>query len=210
MVRFFHPRCFYMGMSYFLISLVNQLDKGCIIWPFQIWMKSFESGLIASRISNDTTEEIVGRWEFVKQLQSLYRFKQGVIGQGDWRKSPIEFFGGFHLSINPSKPIVLNVCWLKGLARLKMPNFRNLFFDGNLFYLTTGILPHIIWLLDSSWFLVFEITEFQHAFSSRIYGGFGWFKNLLVVLHVDSDELNRFWVFHFLGVLFPQRDGHFG
>ena len=46
-------------------------------------MKSFESGLIASRISNDTTEEIVGRWEFVKQLQSLYRFKQGVIGQGD-------------------------------------------------------------------------------------------------------------------------------
>ena len=173
MVRFFHQRCFYMGMSYFLISLVNQLNIGCIIWPFQIWMKSFESGLIASRISNDTTEEIVGRWEFVKQLQSLYRFKPGVIGQGDWRESPIEFFGGWHLSIHPSKPIVLNVCWIKGLAPFKMPNFRYLFFDGWYlkvisWWLTTGILPHIIWLLDNSWFLVFEITEFQHAFSSRI------------------------------------------
>ena len=43
-----------------------------------LFLKAFESGLIASRISNDTTEEVAGRWEFVKQLQSLYRFKLGI------------------------------------------------------------------------------------------------------------------------------------
>ena len=30
-------------------------------------------------------------------------------------------------------------------------------------------------------------------------------KTLWVVLHADSDALNRFLIFYFLGVLFPQR-----
>ena len=66
---------FLYGNGLFVILIGLSIKKESL----QIWIKPLESGLIASRISNDTTEEIAGRWDFVKQLQSLYRFKLGII-----------------------------------------------------------------------------------------------------------------------------------
>ena len=66
---------FLYGNGYWSMGML--IDQPIRIDFFSIFQKLFKSGLIASRISNDTTEEIIGRWDFVKELQSLYRFKVG-------------------------------------------------------------------------------------------------------------------------------------
>ena len=71
--------------------------------------------------------------------------------------------------------------------------------NNHFIYIYDFILYILCWIsLYGSWFL--QKLNFSMRFSVEFNGGLGWFNS---VFH--SDALNRFWFFHFLGVLFPQR-----